>query len=1032
VHEVAVLGELGVTRAGERLEITGGLPRRVLLALASRSGRPVTDEELVDWLWVDDPPASALQSVRNAVARLRRTMGADAVERGPRGYRLGEGWTTDAQRFDHLVAEARRHLDDGEPAEAVETLDRARSLVRGRPLDEVADEHWAVVASHELAERIAAADDLWCGAVCECGPAMAAVQLAAMHRSARAVPQREVRWLALMRANVAAGDRVGALRTYQEAVRALAEFGMAPGPELRAAEAEVLADDSISAAPGDHRWVTTARRHGVLPPPSPVPFVGRAEQLERLCASASQLDLGGPLLVVLTGPSGVGKTRLAMEAARASTLPARLATFDADLGAPLGGLRGALADVVAVLASSRALRGAEQPGAHRLALAERFRAELRASVGEGALLVVDDLQDADPLSLVLLRHALLDPDPYPLLVVAALRTDAPLPPAVATLRERAGRLGRLVEIPVVGLDAEGIAQLITSVAPGAAGLADEVLERSGGNPYVAIRLLQSLPADPTTADLAEPDLVVDATEARLGLLDPDGRALLEMTALVGIEAELRVLEQAAGITPAEIDRLLAPAITVGLAQRAGRGPTERVRLDHALLRAHLVEVVAPLVRRQLHASLADAMEHAADLVAERPGAVAAQWLAAGPAHAQRALAHLVAASRLAMEQLAFEDAAAFAADALALAGDDPALQAELLVRRGEALVAAGSLADAVHAFSEALEPARRAGDRARLVAATVGATGAYVANAQDAEARALVESVLAEVTDPAQRVVLLGRSVLLAHGQGEESRRRALEAVALADQVGTKEARLRALDALVHTLHGPGTASQRLSVSEGMLDLAVACGEHTAYRASAIRGVVAAVELGLDERASELVEAMAHPPWGQLDPLDHWWLLSERAMLATVAGDLDAAEDLAVEGRDLGRRIGVDDASAWYFMQLFSIRRAGGRSGELADVFARGASASVHLSWRAAAVIELAAAGRREEAASVMEGVAAEIEALPYDYLWFGTLTLAHEAACRVGHPVAEVIAGALAPMTGLRAVYGSGCAYVGPPGLPV
>ncbi len=1027
-----MLGELGVTRGGERVEITGGLPRRVLLALASRSGRPIADEELVDWLWPDDPPATALQSLRNAVVRLRRTIGADAVERGPRGYRLGEGWTTDAQRLDHLVAEARRHLDEGEPAEAVDALDRARALVRGRPLDEVADEEWAVIASHELAERAAATDDLWCLAVCECGPAMAAVQLAAMHRSARALPQREVRWLALMRANVAAGDRVGALRTYQEAVRALAEFGIAPGPELRAAEAEVLADESVGTAPGDHPWAAGARRHGVLPAPGAVPFVGRAEQLARLVQAASAVHRDGPMLVVLSGPSGVGKTRLAVEAARQSSLLARLVTFDADLAAPLGGLRSALADVVAVLASSRALRGTEQPGAHRLALAERFRAELRTSVGDGALLVVDDLQDADPLSLVLLRHALADPEPYPLLVVAALRTDAPQPPAVTTLRERAGRLGRLLEVPVTGFDEAGIAELIASVAPSAAALAAEVLERSGGNPYVAIRLLQSLPAEPSAADLAEPDAVVDATEARLALLDLDGRALLEMAALVGIEAELRVLERAAGLTPAETDRLLEPAVHVGLAQRVGRGRTERVRLEHALLRAHLVEALAPLVRRQLHASLAEAMEHAADLVAERPGAVAAQWLAAGPSHAPRALDHLVAASRLAMEQLAFEDAAAFAAEALALAGDDPVLRAELLVRRGEALVAAGALAEAVHAFSEALEPARRAGDRARLVAATVGATGAYVANAQDAEARALVDSVLEEVTDPSLRVVLLGRSVLLAHGQGEESRRRALEAVALADQVGTKEARLRALDALVHTLHGPGTAPQRLSVSEGMLDLAVACGERTAYRASAIRGIVAAVELGLDERASELVDAMAHPPWGQLDPLDRWWLLSQRAMLATVAGDLDAAEDLAVEGRELGRRIGVDDASAWYFMQLFSIRRAGGRSGELADVFARGASAGVHLSWRAAAVIELAAAGRIEEAAGVMEGVATQVEELPYDYLWFGTLTLVHEAACRVGHPIAGALADALAPMAGLRAVYGSGCAYVGPPGLPV
>ncbi|WP_181784158.1 AfsR/SARP family transcriptional regulator, partial [Pseudonocardia pini] len=76
-----VLGGVEAWRAGERLELGGPKQRAVLTSLMLRAGRVVSQDQLIDDLWPDDPPARAAATVQVFVSNLRRALEPDR----PRG-----------------------------------------------------------------------------------------------------------------------------------------------------------------------------------------------------------------------------------------------------------------------------------------------------------------------------------------------------------------------------------------------------------------------------------------------------------------------------------------------------------------------------------------------------------------------------------------------------------------------------------------------------------------------------------------------------------------------------------------------------------------------------------------------------------------------------------------------------------------------------------------------------------------------------------------------------------------------------------
>jgi DNA-binding SARP family transcriptional activator len=234
--DLRILGPLEVSDETGPIALGGQRQRALLALLALSPGRVVATDRLVDLLWGEDAPKTAMASLQNGIGQLRKVLGADLVETRAPGYVLRiTPDQVDASRFERSLADARRF-----PAEERrEQLVRALEMWRGAVLAEFAFHSFAQPEIRRLdelrlvalAERIDA--DLELG---HHGDVIGELEgLVAEH------PLRESFLRQLMLALYRAGRQAEALDVYQAArTRFVDELGIEPGPELRQLQTEIL------------------------------------------------------------------------------------------------------------------------------------------------------------------------------------------------------------------------------------------------------------------------------------------------------------------------------------------------------------------------------------------------------------------------------------------------------------------------------------------------------------------------------------------------------------------------------------------------------------------------------------------------------------------------------------------------------------------------------------------------------------------------------------------------------------------------
>jgi DNA-binding CsgD family transcriptional regulator len=695
---------------------------------------------------------------------------------------------------------------------------------------------------------------------------------------------------------------------------------------------------------------------------TPGPLVGRDAELRTLAGAIARVATGTAQVVAISGEAGIGKSRLAREALQSAgargfrILESAAGRLHRDLSyAPIvEALRPLVAEAALVEGLSDLARLFDglrvpplvtlgDPGLERTRMFEAVRGLIeRASTRQPLAMLFDDLHWADPGTLALLHYVVRALPRRRCLFLITYRADE----ASEELRELLTAVQRtetLTAVKLTGLDAAAVGDLAAAVLGGTApaALSDMLVRRSGGVPLfvraIVLRLVETGGLFQSAGRWAlgpgaaaeVPALVSTLLRGRIEGLPPSGRRVLDVLAVCGGTAEHVLLGAVADDVVDGVTALRAAGLVVEDAQGGGLS----YRVVHPLLAEAAYDMVPLLVRRQLHARLARAVEQ------HRPDDVrllAAHVRGAGDEiEPARALDVLTAATRAGLARRAGEEARANAHAGLDLAGrlGRPEAVDELAGAYAEACELAGRVEEAAAAWSTAADTAADPRRRARRLtrAAVVTWELGRFADAYplvDTADRALaavapcpehvdVEETRVRFAGRAGDFAALGESVrrLAALGKAVDSRRpdmiRMMARMGLAIHEGRYDDGLRAHDEFVTLTRVEDLVLVREALVRPFTLVHVCWGDLPGARASAAEGARLAGQIGV-------------PALGILHS-------TMRTLIDLLAGEWRDALRRASDDLDLARRLGTTRGAAFVLaiQGMILVRR--GQLDEAAD-----------------------------------------------------------------------------------------------------
>jgi DNA-binding SARP family transcriptional activator len=706
------------------------VPRRRARALVyylAVQRRPVHRERLLALFWPDHDRTAARQLLRTTLHGVRQAVGP--LIEGEEDLSISSDVEVDY-----------RTLADAVTAPAVDETALARALARYRDdllagftlPDAVPFTEW-LAAGREHARLLAVRGYTRLARVAGARGDIAAA-LTALDRALAFDPLQEDLQREAIRLHYLAGDRVGAIRRYEQFRNLLdAELGVPPMRETRDLYDAIVTDRLHADLPGaraePHKRPMTS---GNGRDATTLPFIGRKAEM------ATIATIGAGRLALIEGEAGVGKTRLAFEAAAQHTAQGGLALVAAarelEQGLPYQPWIGALRDLLA-LPDWRTLRASLDiapvwfgevarllpellPGAAPPTQADEARlwegvARLLIALAQQKplMLVLDDLHWADASSLALLGYVLRRAGDVSLRVVATVRAaDHPAP--LRTLLSALIREGRLERILIRRLSITETESLARALSPrDAARLAPWLYRTTEGNPFVIAelvhhartiglltsdgRLSATLPDEPIV-----PASVYSLIQERLARLSSAARRVIDTAVAVGRVFSFDVVARAAALSETAaldaINELRAARLIEPL-------PDGRFQFDHSLTMEVAYREVGEPCHRALHRRVAETLEALnRDRLDEVAGLIAWHFIEGGAP--ERAAPYALRAGRHAASVAAWTEATAFYEQALVAMPQSQRFNA--LMSLGEALLTGGRAAQATERFRESLALAR--------------------------------------------------------------------------------------------------------------------------------------------------------------------------------------------------------------------------------------------------------------------------------------------------------------------------------------
>lgn len=926
--QFGVLGSLTVHRAGEALVLPSGRARMLLGALIVRSGAALSVDELVDMLWGERPPRTAMTALHGYVSRLRKTLGDGPLQTTPAGYLLTiEADQVDSGRFRAMIVQAHREM---EAAVRSGLLREALGLWRGPALVDFCYEPFAqsdIAALDEM--RVTAIED---AIEADLAAGRHGALVGELQGLVRLHPLRERLWAQLMIALYRGGRQAEALGAYRGArERMVDDLGVEPGPALRELETAILRQDAGLVAPVPLPERGLARLDGPVVrrvDRADGQFVGRGGELDRLHEILGRVTAGRfPALLSVVGEPGVGKSRLAAEFAATVRERVTLLTgrCEPDVEATYAPVHQLLTQVRVgpndpawphVARLREALDGGIAVVGRLIdAAATRLFASLARQ--RPVLLVLEDIHWAQPGLLDLVEAVSANAE-------AAVMTLCLARPELAAVRPSFGsRAAGAVSIELGPMSPTEVRRVVLDVTePGvSAGVVDEIVSVAEGNPFFALQLV-AWGGDPSGPARSMPPAVRTLLAHRIGQLGPGELTVVQCAAIAGREFSIDAM------------RALVPADAVTTVERH-LGALERRQLVQATshgyeFRHHLIHRTAylamdPDTRARLHEQYATWLtaEGGADppSVDEIIGYHYEQAhdnvkaLGLRDQHARGlgvcAAARLAAAGRRASGRVDMAGAANLMTRALRLLPHDDPQRLALTLDAVLPLRTAGRTQEAVTTALEAVDLAQSAGDvvnewRARLELAFV--RGFLLGHRTGDETMRIAEKAVAALSPMGDDQGLAYAWVII--GQMSEP---------LGELTRAATAYRRALH---HARRSPSTvnagqaawglAAVLLDGPTPVLEAIPRCRELVDWRGNTIAGVLIplsglhALNADFDEARAVLARAAGiFRDWGMRRPPIYIAHALGRVELA--AGAPDVAERLAREGLALGVSVGGDE-----------------------------------------------------------------------------------------------------------------------------
>ena len=699
-------------------------------------------------------------------------------------------------------------------------------------------------------------------------------------------------------------------------------------------------------------------------------FLGRSEELAvlQVCLAAAAHGHGG--IVLVGGEPGIGKTRLAEEAASeaaASDVTVAWGRCWEGEGAPAfwpwtqvlrsacikgepNPTRPRLSDIGSVL---RAL-GVLLPDSPTMDLQHsRFHffdticALLQCAAKEKSLLIVlDDIHWADSASLLLLQFIASHIGTDPILIVGTYR-DAEMD-AVGQLSQVLATISRhrwTRRVSLRGLSTDEVGRLIER----AIGLkcpdqiANLFRERTGGNPFFLTETVRFLGEQACnnanwTSILAPqlPDTVREAVQSRLKSLSNHAVNTLRNASIVGKEFDVTLLAMLAAQNPEDLHESISQCVDAKLISALPDCITS-YRFAHTLVRECLYEQVPSADREFRHVQLGAELERrvAGDETAH-VAAIAYHYSLGGSAvDPAKALEYSIRAGEQATSALAFEDAVGHYARAISCRGAGLASsreRCELLLALGEAQRRSGLWDESKDSFRKAASLARRISDGSTLLArAAIGFCGFIAQAPVDREAVALLREALSVLGDDEAetKVRLLSGLTFVLHFDTDHASRIELtaEATTIAEGIGESVSLAEAFEARICALVGRCDPSELKRLAITAVELTSRSGD--SYREFRCRLFyhLALLQKGKNSaarvefrRCVAIANALRYPKY-------LWQLLVVEAGRSAAEGHFDIAQQKVVDARHLAQYVDGGLAEQYRIIQQTHLSYAKGEMG---------------------------------------------------------------------------------------------------------